>query len=112
VQSHRLSPKTDKSRSTHLILIGKVDLLKQLYARILVPPAMLAELKHPLAPKPVQDWAVKAPPWVEVLSPKGSLVLGQLDPGEGEAIALAAEIHADLVLMDEQAGRQESVRRG
>ena len=73
---------------------------------------MLAELKHPLAPKLVQDWAVKAPPWVEALSPKCSLVLGQLDPGESEAIALASEIHADVVLMDEQAGRQEAARRG
>ena len=45
-------------------------------------------------------------------SPKCCLVLGQLDPGESEAIALAAEIHADVVLMDEQAGRQEAVRRG
>ena len=73
---------------------------------------MLAELKHPAAPRPVQDWAVNVPDWVEVLSPKSSLVLGQLDLGESEAIALAAEVHADVVLMDEQAGRQEAVRRG
>jgi predicted nucleic acid-binding protein len=73
---------------------------------------VLAELKHPLAPKPVQGWAVNAPAWVEVLSPKSSPTLGQLDPGESEAIALAAEVHADVVLMDEQAGRQEAVRRG
>ena len=73
---------------------------------------MLAELKHPAAPRRVQDWAVNVPDWVEVLSPKSSLVLGQLDLGESEAIALAAEVHADVVLMDEQAGRQEAVRRG
>ena len=73
---------------------------------------MLAELKHPLAPEPVRNWAVKAPAWVEVLSPKSSLILAQLDPGEGEAIALATEMHADVLLIDEQAGRQEAVRRG
>ncbi len=73
---------------------------------------MLAELKHPLAPKPVRDWAVNAPPWAEVLSPKSNVILGQLDLGESEAIALAAEVHADVVLMDEQAGRQEAIRRG
>ena len=93
-------------------MIGHIDLLRLLYARILVPPAVLAELKHPSAPRPVQDWAVNVPDWVEVLSPKRSLVLGQLDLGESEAIALAAEVHADVVLMDEQAGRQEAVRRG
>ena len=73
---------------------------------------MLAELKHPRAPKQVQDWAVNAPAWVEVRSPRTSLIPGPLDPGESEAIALAEEVHADLVLMDEQAGRQEAVRRG
>lgn len=94
------------------MLIGQIDLLRLLYARILVPPAVLAELKHLVAPKAVQDWAVNAPAWVEVQSPKSSLILGQLDLGESEAIALAAEVHADVVLMDEQAGRQEAVRRG
>ena len=40
----------------YLVLITQIDLLRLLYARILVPPAVLAELKHPVAPKPVQDW--------------------------------------------------------
>ena len=31
---------------------------------------------------------------------------------ESEAIALATEVHAEVVLIDEQAGRQEAVRRG
>jgi len=102
----------DTSPINYLILIGQIDLLKQLYARILVPPAVLSELKHALAPKPVRDWALNAPAWVEVLIPKGNLILVQLDVGESEALALAAELHADVVLMDDQAGRQEAVRRG
>ncbi|MBI3684089.1 MAG: DUF3368 domain-containing protein [Acidobacteria bacterium] len=73
---------------------------------------MLAELKHPAAPKPVRDWADNAPKWVEVVSPKSSLILAQLDLGESEAIALATEVHAEVVLIDEQAGRQEALRRG
>jgi predicted nucleic acid-binding protein len=31
---------------------------------------------------------------------------------ESEAIALATEVHAEVVLIDEQAGREEAVRRG
>jgi predicted nucleic acid-binding protein len=72
---------------------------------------VLEELKHPLAPRPVQNWAGNAPVWVEVLRPS-SLIQAPLDLGESEAIALASEVHADLVLIDEQAGRQEAVRRG
>ncbi len=49
---------------------------------------------------------------MEVVKPKTSLIAVQLDSGESEAIALAAEVHADVLLIDEQAGRQEAVRRG
>jgi predicted nucleic acid-binding protein len=49
---------------------------------------------------------------LEVLSPKNNLVLGQLDLGEGQAIALATEMNAEVLLMDEQAGRLEAARRG
>ena len=73
---------------------------------------MQAELQHPLAPKPVQSWAADAPAWVEILRPRSGLIQAQLDLGESEAIALASEVHADIVLIDEQAGRQEAVRRG
>jgi hypothetical protein len=38
------------------ILIGKIDLLKELYKRILVPATVLVELLHPFALKPAQDW--------------------------------------------------------
>ena len=37
---------------------------------------------------------------------------GQLDRGEAEAIALAAELQADLLLMDERLGRTEAARFG
>jgi len=102
----------DTSPINYLVLIAQIELLTQLYNRILIPPAVLAELKHPLAPKPVREWASDAPGWLEVLSPKSSLILAQLDQGESEAIALATEVHAEVLLIDEQAGRQEAIRRG
>jgi predicted nucleic acid-binding protein len=102
----------DTSPINYLVLIGQIDLLARLYARILIPPAVLAELKHPVAPKAVRGWASDTPEWLEVLSPKNSLNLAQLDPGESEAIALATEMHAEVLLIDERAGRREAVRRG
>jgi predicted nucleic acid-binding protein len=98
----------DTSPINYLVLIAQIDLLAGLYKHILIPPAVLAELKHPLAPKPVRDWADNAPRWLEVLSPKTNLILPRLDLGESEAIALATEVHADVVLIDEQ----EAVLRG
>ena len=102
----------DTSPINYLVLIGQIDLLARLYARILIPPAVLAELKHPLAPKPVLDWAGNLPEWLEVLGPQSSLILPKLDLGESEAIALAIDVHAEVVLIDEQAGRHEALRRG
>ncbi len=102
----------DTSPINYLVLIAQIDLLAELYTRILIPPAVLAELKHPSAPKPVRDWVDNTPMWLEVLSPKSSLILPKLDLGETEAIALATELHADVVLIDDQAGRQEALCRG
>jgi predicted nucleic acid-binding protein len=72
----------DTSPINYLVPIAHIDLLARLYARIVIPPAALAELKHPLAPKPVRDWADNAPQWLEILSPKSSLILSKLDVGE------------------------------
>ena len=41
----------DASPLHYLILIGHIDLLPTLFSRILVPPAVLNELRHPQAPR-------------------------------------------------------------
>jgi predicted nucleic acid-binding protein len=102
----------DTSPVNYLILIGQIEILHRLYTRILIPPAVLDELKHRVAPEPVQNWAAQPPHWLEVVTPKSSFSAAQLDRGESEAIALAIEMQADVLLIDEQAGRQEAARRG
>jgi predicted nucleic acid-binding protein len=52
------------------------------------------------------------PHWAEIKAATHIDVEGVLDPGEAEAIALAQELKADSVLLDEIEGRQEALRRG
>ena len=75
----------DTSPINYLVLIEQIELLPQLYIRILIPPAVREELKHPVVPSPVRDWAAHPPSWLEVLSPKSNVRIAQLDLGESEA---------------------------
>jgi predicted nucleic acid-binding protein len=44
--------------------------------------------------------------------PQEDPTLAYLDPGEREALTLAQELQADLILLDERQGRQEATDRG
>ncbi|MBZ5725576.1 MAG: hypothetical protein LAP87_11315 [Acidobacteriia bacterium] len=74
--------------------------LPRLYVRVLIPPAVFDELRHPAAPGPVREWAGRRPSWLEILSPKNTVALPRLDLGESQAIALASETGADVLLID------------
>lgn len=54
--------------------------------------------------------------WLDIQSPLTSsipfLLNDDLDPGEAEAIALAKEIGAELLIMDEKSGRVVAQREG
>ncbi len=104
----------DTSPLNYLIQIESDQLLPQIYKRILVPSAVISELSHPDAPAKVSAWLRHLPAWLEILDssiPPGS-DLAFLDPGERQAIQLAREIKADLLLIDERKGRLEAQRRG
>jgi len=103
----------DTSPINYLILLGHIGILERLYGKILIPHAVLDELLSRKAPPSVQTWARNLPTWLEVLSPstRYSIQIENLDPGETEAIALAQELHADLLLIDEAAGRSEAIKR-
>jgi predicted nucleic acid-binding protein len=64
------------------------------------------ELKHRKAPMAVQRWIADPPSWADVdqTAHAHDPSMETLDAGEEDAIALALELHADLILMDDRDG--------
>ncbi len=103
----------DTSPLQYLILIEHVDVLPALYGRVIVPPAVLTELAHERAPASVRTWLADKPEWLQVQTPNSTLTMTDttLGPGESAAIALAEELSADALLIDDRAGRREAEKR-
>ncbi|SPF37993.1 conserved hypothetical protein [Candidatus Sulfopaludibacter sp. SbA4] len=97
----------------YLVLIEEIHLLPALYGRVLIPPAVAAELTARGTPEPVRRWIGSQPRWLEVLAPKRlpSDLPEFLGPGERDAIALGLERDCDALLMDDWEGREEARRR-
>ena len=96
---------SDTGPIRYLLVIGAESLLPKLFGGILLPPAVLAELRHPNAPQAVRDWVVTLPLWAVERSPTGPIPDLNADPGETEAIALAKELNGALLTDDDQAAR-------
>jgi predicted nucleic acid-binding protein len=103
----------DTTPLRYLVTLGQDGLLPALFGQILIPPAVADELRHPKAPAAVRTWIAAPPPWLQIrptsLQPDAALM--RLDPGEREALMLAQELRADLVLVDEREARAEAARR-
>lgn len=96
---------SDTGPLNYLLWIDAIDLLPQLYGSVIIPEAVRQELAHTNAPERVRQWAAALPEWVSVRTPAALLTL-PLDIGEQEAISLAVEIDADLLLIDDRPGRE------
>jgi len=99
----------DTSPICYLLLIGEIDLLAALFGTVTVPRAVATELQHASVPAPVAAWMEGPPDWFQVRDigqPHESEVLAPLDVGEREAILLAQRLGADLVVLDDRAGRE------
>jgi predicted nucleic acid-binding protein len=102
----------DTSPINYLVLIDAIDILKALFGRVVIPPAVLGELQHEKAPTEVRAWIGACPDWLEVRQVDLSLLTPQrgLGDGEREVMALAVELNADAVLMDDRDGTQVARR--
>lgn len=91
----------DASPLIALQQIDRLALLERLYERIDVPPAVAREVTPTLP---------RLPPWITVRTlaqPMSALVLeATLAPGESEAISLARETGARLLILDDLAARR------
>jgi hypothetical protein len=98
---------SDTSPLRALAHLDLLDLIRQLFGEVLVPPAVVKELGTPPSGLVVVD--VQQVPFLRVQAPQNQLkvqrFLKDLDPGEAEALALALEVQAAAVLIDEKAGR-------
>ena len=96
----------------YLILDEHIDLLPQFFGEVIIPTAVRDELMHPSAPSPVRAWLAAPPPWVQCMAAARTNQSLALGPGEREAIALALELRADLLLVDDKKARHAAERYG
>jgi len=102
---------SDTTPLHYLILVEREFILPKLYGKVIVPPGVLEELSHASAPVKISDWATHPPAWVEVSIPKSIPErYDVLDFGERQALALAFEINAELVLLDDKVARRFAQR--
>ena len=99
---------SDTSPLSNLFIIGRLELLHQLFEKIVVPTAVMNELLE-LEKRGIDLSLIKNAPWIDVVEVKHidsiQKLLIDLDRGEAEAIVLAESMHADWLLIDETKGR-------
>jgi predicted nucleic acid-binding protein len=52
---------SDTSPINYLCVIGAVDVLPKIFTEVLIPPMVLAELRHSRAPRQVAVWLAEMP---------------------------------------------------
>jgi predicted nucleic acid-binding protein len=99
---------SDTSPIRALAFLGTLPLLRALYGQVLIPHAVEAELRSPRDGGNPVDLAKFS--FIEVRGANDvsriAELLADLDPGEAEAIALAAEVPGTLLLIDERKARR------
>jgi uncharacterized protein len=105
---------SDTSPVRALQALDLVHLLREFYGTVLIPPGVARELAAQASV--IGSFDLGRFPFLRVQAPLKLLPAGalpeKLGPGESEAIALALELRADVLLIDEIAGRSAAQRLG
>lgn len=98
---------SDTGPLSYMFRLGRLDVLRQLYDRVIAPPAVVAELNRGIRMRRALP-DVATIDWIEMRAPPGALLLGMdaLGPGETEVIALGRSSPGSLLLIDDGAARQ------
>ena len=103
---------SDTSCITNLIQINQFNLLRAIYAQIIITPVVLKELQqfHLLSAAAIEELNLV------IQTPFNTVAVNQLmlqlDAGESESIVLAEELHADFLLVDERKATEIANERG
>lgn len=96
------------ANTTPLIALAKqdrLDILQRLYGELLIPEAVISEVKYEPARSRVREAS-----WIRVLpvedTERRRLFSARLHSGEVDVMILARETDADLVLMDDNAAKK------
>lgn len=99
---------SDTTCLNYLARLGLQSVLPDLFGQVLIPPAVATELAAGLAAHTELDALLHAP-WLEIRALRdraaAARLSSQVDLGEAEAITLAQELDA-LLLMDDLSGRK------
>ncbi|MFO8100234.1 MAG: DUF3368 domain-containing protein [Salinibacter sp.] len=100
----------------NLAIISQLELVETQFPHVFVPPAVVSEFRLGSGRAGSTALGRAVGEWMEVHEPSDEALVRtlrhDLDEGEAEAIALAAEHSADRILLDEREGRRRARRIG
>ena len=106
------------SNSTILITLSRIGhlwLLEKLFNKLIIPQAVYNDVVVKGAGKPGSKDVADAE-WIQVFDVKDTDALDEflsiIHQGEAEAIELALEIGADLIILDDDTARQTAIMKG
>ena len=106
---------SNSSPIIHLAKIERLDLLERLYSRILVPEKVFLECTDTAHYREEVD-LISQSVWIKRHPIENTqlfrLLYAEIDAGEAEALVLALEQKADLLLLDDQEARIKARKLG
>jgi len=104
---------SDTSPLVCLLHLNKINLLKDLFANVIIPTAVFNELNKA---KIINEIFLQKNSFIQIKTPVNKKKVEELmlilDEGESEAIVLSIELKAELLLIDEAPGREIARKYG